>query len=155
MDFGLWTLDFGLNTLDFGFLDLDFGLWTLNFWLWTLDLDFGLWTLDFGLWNITDVLEFSSTPMDLGLETLHFVLWNITDVLEFSSTLMEQRTLDARGVLNIKIGNYLFLGSIQRLIEQAWKSGRRCAIENIFINVYIMPFYDKFGKYRTLWGFIS
>ena len=26
-------------------------------------------------------------------------LWNITDVLEFSSTLMEQRTLDARGVL--------------------------------------------------------
>ena len=62
-------------------------------------MDFGLWTLDFGLWNITDVLEFSSTPMDFGLETLHFVLWNITDVLEFSSTLMEQRTLDARGVL--------------------------------------------------------
>ena len=33
----------------------------------------------------------------------HFVtgvgLWNITDVLEFPSTLMEQRTLDARGVL--------------------------------------------------------
>ena len=27
-------------------------------------------------------------------------LWNITDVLEFPSTLMEQRTLDARGVLN-------------------------------------------------------
>ena len=26
-------------------------------------------------------------------------LWNITDVLEFPSTLMEQRTLDARGVL--------------------------------------------------------
>ena len=25
-------------------------------------------------------------------------LWNITDVLEFPSTLMEQRTLDARGV---------------------------------------------------------
>ena len=64
-------------------------------------MDFGLWTLDldFGLWNITDVLEFSSTPMDFGLETLHFGLWNITDVLEFSSTLMEQRTLDARGVL--------------------------------------------------------
>ena len=59
----------------------------------------GFWGLDFGLWNITDVLEFSSTPMDFGLETLHFGLWNITDVLEFSSTLMEQRTLDARGVL--------------------------------------------------------
>ena len=28
-------------------------------------------------------------------------LWNITDVLEFPSTLMEQRTLDARGVLLI------------------------------------------------------
>ena len=27
-------------------------------------------------------------------------LWNITDVLEFPSTLMEQRTLDARGVLD-------------------------------------------------------
>ena len=27
-------------------------------------------------------------------------LWNITDVLEFPSTLMEQRTLDARGVLS-------------------------------------------------------
>ena len=66
-------------------------------------MDFGLWTLDFGLWNITDVLEFSSTPMDFGLETLHFGLWNITDVLEFSSTLMEQRTLDARGVLCSKI----------------------------------------------------
>ena len=70
--------------------------------LWTLDLRLGLWTLDldFGLWNITEVLEFSSTPMDFGLETLHFGLWNITDVLEFSSTLMEQRTLDARGVLS-------------------------------------------------------
>ena len=30
-------------------------------------------------------------------------LWNITDVLEFPSTLMEQRTLDARGVLYEKI----------------------------------------------------
>ena len=29
-------------------------------------------------------------------------LWNITDVLEFPSTLMEQRTLDARGVLLLK-----------------------------------------------------
>ena len=28
-------------------------------------------------------------------------LWNITDVLEFPSTLMEQRTLDARGVLKL------------------------------------------------------
>ena len=28
-------------------------------------------------------------------------LWNITDVLEFPSTLMEQRTLDARGVLMV------------------------------------------------------
>ena len=75
----------------------------MDFGLWTLDLDFGLWTLDldFGLWNITDVLEFSSTPMYFGLETLHFGLWNITDVLEFSSTLMEQSTLDARGVLDV------------------------------------------------------
>ena len=30
-------------------------------------------------------------------------LWNITDVLEFPSTLMEQRTLDARGVLSYNI----------------------------------------------------
>ena len=30
-------------------------------------------------------------------------LWNITDVLEFPSTLMEQRTLDARGVLCLQI----------------------------------------------------
>ena len=30
-------------------------------------------------------------------------LWNITDVLEFPSTLMEQRTLDARGVLYRKV----------------------------------------------------
>ena len=71
--------------------------------LWTWTLDFGLNTLDFGLWNITEVLEFSSTPMDFGLETLHVGLWNITDVLEFSSTLMEQRTLDARGVLILLI----------------------------------------------------
>ena len=94
-------------------MDFGLGLWTL---------DFGLWTLDFGLWNITDVLEFSSTPMDFGLETLHFVLWNITDVLEFSSALMEQRTLDARGVLchenfhhNIPIGDNVDL--------QQWQCG--------------------------------
>jgi len=31
-------------------------------------------------------------------------LWNITDVLEFPSTLMEQRTLDARGVLTAEVG---------------------------------------------------
>ena len=30
-------------------------------------------------------------------------LWNITDVLEFPSTLMEQRTLDARGVLSKRL----------------------------------------------------
>ena len=30
-------------------------------------------------------------------------LWNITDVLEFPSTLMEQRTLDARGLLIVVI----------------------------------------------------
>ena len=30
-------------------------------------------------------------------------LWNIADVLEFPSTLMEQRTLDARGVLGEKL----------------------------------------------------
>ena len=40
--------------------------------------------------------------MDFGLEILHFGLWNITDVLEFPSTLMEQRTLDAGGVLSKK-----------------------------------------------------
>ena len=79
-------------------------------------MDFGLWTLDFGLWNITDVLEFSSTPMDFGLETLHFVLWNITDVLEFSSTLMEQRTLDARRVLLIKT-KLILTSSISRLLN--------------------------------------
>ena len=95
----LWTLDLRLWTLDFGLWTLDLILWTLDFGLRLWTLNFGLWTLDFGLWNITDVLEFSSTPMDFGLETLHFGLWNITDVLEFSSTLMEQRTLDARGVL--------------------------------------------------------
>ena len=33
------------------------------------------------------------------LEEYGVGLWNITDVLEFPSTLMEQRTLDARGVL--------------------------------------------------------
>ena len=33
-------------------------------------------------------------------------LWNITDVLEFPSTLMEQRTLDAGGVLNINSSEY-------------------------------------------------
>ena len=52
--------------------------------------------------------------MHFGLETLHFVLWNITDVLEFSSTLMEQRTLDARGVLCKKYlqnGKYLLLST--------------------------------------------
>ena len=35
------------------------------------------------------------------LEEYGVGLWNITDVLEFPSTLMEQRTLDARGVLSI------------------------------------------------------
>ena len=67
-------------------MTLDLGPWTLDLGPWTFDL--GLWTLDFGLWTL-----------DFGLWTLDFGLWNITDVLEFSSTLMEQRTLDARGVL--------------------------------------------------------
>ena len=40
----------------------------------------------------------------LGHQTgLQYGLWNITDVLEFPSTLMEQRTLDARGVLRFFI----------------------------------------------------
>ena len=36
------------------------------------------------------------------LEEYGVGLWNITDVLEFPSTLMEQRTLDTRGVLQFE-----------------------------------------------------
>ena len=57
------------------------------------------------------MLDFGILPMYLSfqvhlwssvlwmLEEYGVGLWNITDVLEFSSTLMEQHTLDARGVL--------------------------------------------------------
>ena len=47
-------------------------------------------------------------------------LWNITDVLEFPSTLMEQRTLDARGVLSTRRPQASFIES------QEWRRRIKC-----------------------------
>ena len=53
-----------------------------------------------GIWNYGIMELWNAAPPGTYFGTLRSVgLRKTTDVLEFSSTLMEQRTLDARGVL--------------------------------------------------------